>query len=200
MKTELAVAAGAIHGLSLAVSYGGPVFAKVGLRRALRKASTKQERRAIMQTAWSQFSKVNVPAHVGFTGSWLILRTLLGQVRLDNSTKSLLMVKDALIAGALVTGVAATVNGHALKRAQRAAGSTTKTPEADKPTTNKDKPNQKAGRTTAAKQYKKLLRLERALGRANMALVAGSIMISPAIGMGILRSQRRGLLGRLFNR
>lgn len=196
---SLAIAAGAIHGLSLSIAYGGPMFAKVGLRRALRRMGSKDERRAAMQTAWSEFSKVNVPAHVGFTASWMILRALLRQVKLDDSTKNLLLVKDALIAGALVTGVAATVNGHALKRAQRAAGSTTKTLEADKPTA-KDKPNPKAGRTTAAKQYKKLLRLERALGRANMALVAGSIMISPAIGMGILRSQRRGLLGRLFNR
>lgn len=195
---SLAIAAGAIHGLSLSVAYGGPVFAKLGLRRALREASTKQERRAIMQTAWAQFSKVNVPAHVGFTASWLILRTMLRGVNLDNQTKGLLMVKDALIAGALVTGVAATVNGHALKRAQRALA--TKSPEAEKPVTNKEKPTQKAEKTRASKEYNKLLRLERALGRANMAFLAGAIIIAPAIGMGIFRSQQRGFIGRLFNR
>jgi len=197
---SLAIAAGAIHSLSLAIAYGGPMFAKVGLKRALRKMGSKDERRAAMQTAWSQFSKVNVPAHVGFTASWLILRALLRQAKLDNSTKNLLLVKDALIAGAMVTGVAATVNGHALKRAQRASTSTTKPSDIEKPITTREKPAHKTGKSSAAKQYNKLLRLERALGRANMALVGGAIMISPAIGMGILRSTRRGLLGRLFNR
>jgi hypothetical protein len=198
MKT-LAVAAGAIHGLSLAVAYGGPVFAKVGLKRALRKLHSKEERRAAMQAAWSQFSKVNVPAHVGFAASWVILRSMLGHVRLDNSTKNLLMVKDGLIAGALVTGVAATITGKALKRAQRA--STTK-PTEEKPVTNREKPAHKAESTAASKkQFNKLLRLEKTLGRANMAFLAGAIIISPAIGMGIFRSQRRmGLLGRIFNR
>lgn len=200
MKT-LAVAAGAIHGLSLAVAYGGPVFAKVGLKRALRKIHSKDERRAVMQTAWSQFSKVNVPAHVGFTASWLILRALIKQAKLDNPTKNLLVAKDVLIGGALITGVAATITGHALKRAQRASKSTTRPTEAEKPTNNREKPIHKtetAGR--ARKEYKKLLRLERKLGRANMAFVAGAILIGPAIGLGVFRSQRMGLLGRLFNR
>jgi hypothetical protein len=197
---SLAVAAGAIHGLSLAVAYGGPVFAKVGLKRALRKVSSKNERRAAMQTAWSQFSKVNVPAHVGFTASWLILRSMLRQAKLDNSTKNLLMVKDVLIAGALVTGVAATITGKALKRAQRASTSTTKPTEAEKPVTHREKPAHKAERSTSGKQFKKLLRLEKKLGRANMAFLAGAIIISPAIGLGIIRSQRMNILQRLFNR
>jgi hypothetical protein len=199
MKT-LAVAAGAIHGLSLAVAYGGPVFAKVGLKRALRKLHSKEERRAAMQAAWSQFSKVNVPAHVGFAASWVILRSMLGQVKLDNSTKNLLMVKDGLIAGALVTGVAATITGKALKRAQRASTSPTK-PGEEKPVTIREKLSHKGEKTTSArKQFNKLLRLEKTLGRANMAFLAGAILISPAIGVGILRSRRMGLLGRIFNR
>lgn len=216
---SLAVVAGAIHGLSLSVAYGGPVFAKVGLKRALRRMGTKDERRAVMQNAWSQFSKVNVPAHVGFTASWLVLRTMLGQVKLDRSTKNLLIAKDALIAGALITGVAATITGQALKRAQRASAkhaagaSAAKPSEAAGSTTRERSGHEAAASVTreraahkaktaggAKKQYKKLLRLERKLGRANMAFLAGAIIISPAIGMGIFRSQRMGLLGRLFNR
>ena len=189
----LAVAAGAIHGLSLAISYGGPVFAKVGLKPALRKAHSKEERRAIMQTAWSRFSKVNVPAHVGFTASWLVLRTMLRGVYLDRSTKNLLIAKDVLIAGALITGVAATVVGKALKRASKDVKATPpakpiKGGEAEKPAANKEK------------EYTRLMRLERKLGRANMAFIAGALIISPAIGMGIFRSQRMGLIARLFNR
>jgi hypothetical protein len=190
---SLAVVAGAIHGLSLSIAYGGPVFARMGLRRALRKAHSKEERRAIKQVAWNQFSKVNVPAHVGFTGSWLVLRSLLRGVRLDRSTKNLLIVKDVLIAGALLTGVAATINGRAMSRVL--ARKTAKAGE-----TKPAKPGEEATTTTKNKQFNKLLRLEKALGRANMAFLAGAIIISPAIGMGIVRSQRMGLIGRLFNR
>jgi len=181
---SLAVAAGAIHGLSLSIAYGGPVFAKMGLKRALRKAHSKEERRAILQTAWKQFSKVNVPAHVGLAASWLVLRSLLRRVYLDRNTKGLLVAKDVLIAGALITGVAATINGKALSRASKPAKTGE---EATKTSTNK-------------KHYGKLLRLEKKLGRANMAFLAGAIIISPAIGMGILRSQRMGFIARLFNR
>ena len=187
----LAVAAGAIHGLSLAISYGGPVFAKVGLKPALRKAHSKEERRAILQIAWSRFSKVNVPAHVGFAASWLVLRAMLRRVRLDRSTNQLLIAKDLLIAGALITGVAATVTGKALMRSSHV-----KAPPIGKPPV-------KGAETTkpdTAKQYKRLMRLEKQLGRANMAFIAGAIIISPAIVMGIIRSQRMGMFGRLLNR
>ena len=202
MKT-LAVAAGAIHGLSLAVAYGGPVFAKAGLKRGLKKIASKNERRAVMQAAWSQFSKVNVPAHVGFTASWVILRSLTRNLHVNRQTKNLMIAKDVLIAGALLTGVAATITGKAMKRALAAKGTTTT--EADKPAVGgKDKPAGKVEKTTAArnKQYKKLLSVEKKLGRANMAFLAGAIIISPAIAVGLLRPRRMqgGLLARLFNR
>ena len=169
------------------------MFAKIGLKPALRKAHSKEERRAIMQTAWSRFSKVNVPAHVGFTASWLVLRSMLRRVYLDRSTKNLLVAKDILIAGALITGVAATITGKALKRASKNTKATPpakpiKGGEAEKPAANKEK------------EYTRLMRLERKLGRANMAFIAGALIISPAIGMGIFRSQRMGLIARLFNR
>lgn len=189
----LAVAAGAIHGLSLSIAYGGPVFAKVGLKPALRKAHSKEERRAIMQSAWSRFSKVNVPAHVGFTASWLVLRTMLRAIHLDRSTKRLLVAKDILIAGALITGVAATVVGKAMKRVSNAKVTAPGKPE--KP----GKPAE-AVKTGNEKQFQTLLRLEKKLGRANMAFLFGAIVISPAIGLGIVRSQRMGLLRRLINR
>lgn len=185
MKT-LAVAAGAIHGLSLSIAYGGPVFAKVGLRRALRKAHSKEERRAIKQAAWNQFSKINVPAHVGFAGSWLVLRNLLRGLYLDRPTKNLLIAKDVLIAGALLTGVAATINGKAMSRVLA--------------TKSKKAGEEEATTAAATRQYNKLLRLEKGLGRANMAFLAGAILLSPAIGMGIVRSQRMGFIARLFNR
>jgi hypothetical protein len=205
----IAVAAGAIHGLALSVAYGGPVFAKVGLKRAVRKIASKEERRAVMQTAWSRFSKVNVPAHVGFTASWLVLRSMLNRVYLDRSTKHLLVAKDVLIAGALLTGVAATINGKAMKRALPSTTAPSKANEGEKTATNKgeaDKGNTKgekaASKETTAKdkEYNRLLRLERKLGRANMAFIAGAIIISPAIGLGIFRSQRMGFIQRLINR
>lgn len=204
----LAVAAGAIHGLSLSIAYGGPVFAKVGLKPALRKAHSKEERRNIMQAAWSRFSKVNVPAHVGFTASWVVLRTMLRGLRLDRSTKNLLIAKDVLIAGALITGVAATVVGKAMKRASTSKSGKTANTGANTPVKpvkpgEAEKGAKEKGATekgTKEQKFNKLLRLEKKLGRANMAFLAGAIIISPAIGVGIIQSARMGILQRLFNR
>jgi hypothetical protein len=181
---SLAVAAGAIHGLSLSIAYGGPVFAKAGLKRALRKIASKDERRAVMQTAWKQFSKVNVPAHVGFTTSWLVIRSLLRRIYLDRQTKRLLITNDVIIAGALITGLAATINGKAMSRVLA---------------TKKAKPGEQP-KPVDKKEYNKLLRLEKKLGRANMAFLASAILIGPAIAMGVIRSQKMGFIARLLNR
>lgn len=152
-----------------------------------------------MQTAWSRFSKVNVPAHVGAVASWLVIRSMLRNMHLDRSTKHLLVAKDALLAGALLTGVAATITGKAMKRVQAGA---TKPVEVEKPITKGEKPNPKEATPApnANKEFNKLLRLEKKLGRANMAFLAGAIILSPAIAVGILRSRRMGILGRIFNR
>ena len=191
--TTIAKVAGAIHGLSLAIAYGGPVFAKAGLKPALRKLASHEERHAVMQSAWDHFNKVDVAAHVGFTGSWLVLRTLLGRIYLTRQTKGLVMAKDVLVAGALITGVAATINGKALKHAFRGmSAKVTPHPKAGAATTE--------GAKKPRSEYHKLLRLEKALGRANMAFLAGAIIITPAIVVGVIRSQRMGLLARLFNR
>jgi hypothetical protein len=200
MKT-LAVVAGAIHGLSLSIAYGGPVFAKVGLRPALKKVASKEERHAVMQAAWNKFSKVNVPAHVGFTTSWVVIRSLLRRVRLDRQTKHLLVAKDVLIAGALLTGVAATITGKAMKRAYPTKPVKTGHPgEAARTGVKGEKTVTHTGTTGTTTHYKKLHRLAKRLGRANMAFLAAAIIISPAIGVGIIRSQRRGLISRLMNR
>ena len=181
---SLAVAAGAIHGLSLSIAYGGPVFAKAGLKRALRKVTSKDERRAVKQAAWKAFSKVNVPAHVGFTASWVIIRGLLRGLYLDRQTKRLLITKDVLIAGALLTGVAATINGRFMGRILDEKKSKTGT----------------EAKPLDMKHYNRHLRLEKKLGRANMVFLAGSIIVGAAIGVGVVRSQRMSMLARLFNR
>jgi hypothetical protein len=162
------------------------------LKPGLRKLASKEERHAVLQSAWSHFSKVNVGAHVGFTGSWLVLRSLLRRIYLNRQTKGLLVAKDVLIGGALITGVAATITGKALKRAYpvkatkavphpKGVGAVTETS------------------TKSSKHFRKLLRLEKALGRTNMAFLAGAIIISPAIVLGVIKSQRMGLLARLFD-
>ncbi len=70
-----------------------------------------------------------------------------------------------LIAGALITGIAATITGKAMKRAlaARAAGTTTTKPtEGEKPIVGKEKPTHKVEKTTATgKHYNKLVRLRR---------------------------------------
>ena len=113
----LVKAAAAIHNLSLATAFGGPLFAKVGLRPAVIKDITdEKERGRVLACAWAKYNKINVPAHVAFTATWLIERHAIKHLNPDHRTQRLVAFKDLLIAGALLTGLANVAVGKKLCR------------------------------------------------------------------------------------
>jgi hypothetical protein len=183
MKT-LAVTSGAIHGLSLAVAYGGPVFALKALNPALKKIASHAERGQVLEEAWRRFGKIDLAAHVGFAASWLVLRTMLKSLKLNKSTKRLIVAKDILVGGALVTGVAAAAIGRIMRKGF--PGMPMKT-------------GGKAGPETP-KHAKKLLHAQKALGMLNLVLVKGSIAVSPAIAINAMHARKKGLLARAVAR
>jgi uncharacterized membrane protein len=177
----LVKAAAVIHQLSLAAAYGGPLFAKVGLRPAVKREIKDMPTRVrLMTSVWSKFNnKVNVPAHVLFTATWIVERNAILRVANDRRTRGLVHIKDVLITGALLTGVANVLAGKALKRELKAEA-------------------QGEATTTQKATLRKYRAFYKVMGPLNMALIAGSIAIGPAIGASIIRNQRRGLIGRLL--
>lgn len=175
-----------LHNLSLAIAYGGPLFAKTGLKKAvLQGISSDKERGQVIQIAWTEFNKLNVPAHLLFTGTWLVERSAIKRYFANRQTNKLVMAKDLAIGTALVSGVANVVAGEMMKR--------------DFPN---GVPYPSEGNVDPAEAAKiaKYTKFFRTVGRINRVAVAGSIALGPVIGASIFRHSSRGLLGRLLNK
>jgi hypothetical protein len=172
----------AIHNLSLATAFGGPLFLKAALKGAvLKEIKDEKERGRVLECAITKYNRrLNVPAHLLFTGTWLIERNFIMKLHVDERTQKLVAVKDVLIAGAFVTGIANVAVFKMLKR--------------DFPEGVPVRPENEP----VEPKLQNYRRYFRAMGPLHLALVAGSIAIGPAIGAGIYRSQRRNLLSRLL--
>lgn len=174
-----------VHNLSLAVAYGGPTFARPLRTALLQGVSSDKDRGKAMQIAWTEFNKINVPAHLAFTATWLVERNAIKRYVGGRTTNKLVGVKDLLIGGALVTGVANVIANEMMKR--------------DFPN---GAPIPSEGNVTPSDAAKiaRYVGFFRVVGGLNHALTGASIAISPIIGASVVRSMSRGLLGRLFKR
>jgi uncharacterized membrane protein len=178
----LVTAACAVHNLSLAKALGGPLFAKAGLRPALiSEIKDEKERGRILASAWTNYNRINVPAHVLFTATWLVERRAVLGLQVDRRTQKLVAVKDFLIAGALVTGLANVAVGKMIVRDYPEG-----VPVTDEATT-----------TTDAK-LEKYRAYFRVMGPANLFFVGASLAIGSAIGGGVIRSLERRIFARLL--
>jgi hypothetical protein len=173
---------GAIHNLALATAFGGPIFALAGLRRAIVKDIDDERLRGrVLADAWRSYSQVSVPTHVIFTATWAVERGVLQTLHLDRRTQRLIALKDVLIAGAFVTGLANIIAGRMLRRDFPEG-----VPVSDKPSTD-----------PIVQKYERYYRV---MGPAHLFLVGASLAIGPAIGYGLVRSTRRNILGRLLRK
>src|SRR5580700_8621272 len=171
----------AVHQLSLATAFGGSVFAKTGLKPALKQGiGDMPDRLKVAEIAWKGFNRVNVPAHLAFAATWLYERRELTKLHLDAHTQSLVAIKDMLVFGSFVTGLANVAVGKRLAR-EFPGGVPAKDVEAEK-----------------AEIIAKYRRYFKVMGPLHMVLVGATIAIGPAIGFGVIRSARRGLLARLL--
>src|ERR1700733_14384473 len=157
----------AIHHLSLATAFGGSVFARTGLRPALKQGiGDTPDRLKVAEIAWSNFNKVNVPAHIGFAATWLYERRMLTKLHLDAHTQSLVAIKDMLVLGSFVTGIANVAVGNRLAR-EFPGGVATKDVEAEK--------------AVVLAKYRRYFRV---MGPLPRVLLGATIAIGPAIGFG----------------
>jgi hypothetical protein len=175
--------AAAIHNLSLATAFGGPLYARNALYPAvLKDISDERQRGRVLADAWHKYNKLNVPAHVAFTATWLIERHAILALPLDHRTKKLVGLKSLLITGALVTGIANVVVGNMLRR--------------DFP----EGAPVRADGTISDPRLAKYHRFFRVSGPASLFFVGASLAIGPFIGGGIVRSLKRHFLLRLIEK
>ncbi len=172
-----------VHNLALATAFGGPLFAIAGLRPAvLHQIDDEKQRGRVIAGAWRKFSRVDdMPAHALFTATWLIERRAIATLHPDARTQKLVAVKDVLIAGALLTGIANRIVGRRLM---------------------KDFPegipvSEKAPTDEKVMKYQRYYRV---MGTANLVLVGAALAVGPAIGRGLMRSQRKNIVARLMGK
>lgn len=174
-----------VHNLSLAVAYGGTIYGKTALGPAvLQGISIDRERGRVMQIAWNEFNKRNVPAHLALSMTWLVQRNGIKRFTSDRATRSLVTIKDALTLGALVTGVANVAASKMLEREYP-----------------KGVPIPAEGNVSpeSAAKITRYVNFFRVVGGLNVALLGASIAVGPLLGASIIRSRRRGgLAGRLL--
>ncbi|APR81533.1 Hypothetical protein A7982_06882 [Minicystis rosea] len=181
------IATSILHNLSLAVAYGGQAFAKAGLKDAVLQGITSdRERGKVIEIAWTQFNKkVNVPAHIVFTGTWLIQRAAIKRFAGHGRTMRLVRVNDVLIGGALLTGIATVLAGQKMKRefpngvAYPAEGNVS---------------------PTEAAKIASYLRFFRVVGTLNHGLIGASIAVNTLLGVSLVRHAAMHGGRRLFRR
>jgi hypothetical protein len=172
----------AIHNLALATALGGPLFVKIALKRAvIKEIPDEKQRGRLLACAGTRFNKVNVPAHLVFTGTWLIERKAIKNLGVDRRTRRLVGIKDVLVGGALITGLANVAVFNRFK---------------------KDFPEGAPVRdgTSSDPKLAKYQRYYRVMGPLHLVLLGGSLAIGPFIAGSIIRAARKGLLARMLEK
>jgi hypothetical protein len=118
----LSTTAWVLHDLGLAAGFGGNLFGQLALNPAVAAASDKRERGRVAQVAWSRYKGVNAVSLLAFASTWAIGRTLLSGREVGRASRSLTLLKDTLVAGAVIGGVGAMIAGTMLSRARERAG------------------------------------------------------------------------------
>ncbi len=120
--TTLSSTAWILHNLGLATSIGGNVFGQTALKPALRELPDQKQRDQVADAAWSRFSWLNLASHGLVAATWFIGRSRLSGREVSGTARNLTLVKDALVVGSVLTGVASMMVGKMLgERTARAA-------------------------------------------------------------------------------
>ena len=113
----LANATRALHDIGLAAWLGGSMFGKFALNPAVRLAQDKSDRGRIVNGAWNGYNAVNTLGLGAVALGWAGARmTEAREGQMTDTEHTLALVKDALVATALVTGVASGVQGGRLAK------------------------------------------------------------------------------------
>ena len=153
----LSTAAWAAHEVGLATAIGGTIYGRAALEPALDEITSPGERDRVSAASWKRFSWINLASHGIMAATWFAGRGMLSGREVSAQARALTRVKDGLIIGSLITGVACNVFGRMLgKQIEEGFG-----------------PEEVKDRVGARDEAKKSLMLEKVVGLlGNLNLVA----------------------------
>jgi uncharacterized membrane protein len=161
------------HDLGLATAIGGTLFGRQAFQPSLREVEDEQERAAVSDVAWRRFSWVNLAAHTVMAVTWFTGRSMLSGREVSGTSRALTRVKDGLVIGSLVTGIASVLLGRRLgSRAREMEGGVTEAPN------------------------RRLRRAVGMLGMTNLALNAGIGAVTTALAMEASKSMKFSVRSR----
>ena len=158
-----------LHELGLAAGFGGNLFGQLALNPAIAEIQSKRERGKVTHMAWDRYKVVNGAALALMAGTWFAERALLGRQALGRSSRALMITKDALVSGALVTGVGAMVVGRLL----------------DKEIATSNEPLHAGSRPSSEtrRRVERLQRIASDVGRANILMGAAILAVTAALAV-----------------
>jgi hypothetical protein len=179
MARKLSTFGWILHDLGLASVFGGSLFGRLALNRAVALIGSNEERGRVINAAWNGYNILNAAAMATAAATWLTGRSMLSGNEVDAQTHKLVVAKDALFAGAIGTGIANVISGALLAKEGPAA-----TPLISG---NRAAPD-------ASPRAKTLVNLINVLGPVNLALTAGIIGLTSVLSMKAAKSSRFGFI------
>lgn len=182
---KLSTSAWILHDLGMAAGFGGTLFGKAALDPAVKAIGSKEERGRVLDDAWSRFRILDVVALGTMAATWWTGRAAFSGRRLGRDMRALVVAKDVLVGGALVTGLAGLVGGMVLHRRQRRHGGA--------PVVSGLRPAAETPRDVAT-----AVKFLSIVGPINTALVAGAIAVNAALAQESGKSARWSAISRLL--
>lgn len=180
----LSTSAWVLHDLGLAAGFGGPLFGKLALHRAVRDIHSEAERGKVLADAWKRYNLVNAISLGAATLTWFLGRAMISGRSIDEETRNLVRLKDGLLAATVVTGVANMLAGEEMRG--QAPGGAVPVREGNVPSMHT--PRKAAG----------LQRLLRTVGPLNIALTASVIGVTTILAMKSGHSTKWSFVSRLL--
>lgn len=181
----LSTAAWIGHDLGLAAGVGGTLFGKVALHPATRNINDARERGRVVNDAWRTFNTYQLAGLGLMAVSWFAGRSKLSGGEVDSTSRTLTLVKDALVLATFGTAIA---NGIAGRRmAAHSPGGAT--------------PISSDGESLAADapaEARRLKPLIDTLGMVNLLCGAGVIGVTAVLAMRAGKSARWSAVSRLL--
>ena len=168
-----------VHNLGLATWFGGALFGQAALNPTVSRISDKRERGRVLNEAWGRFNVVNLTSIAAVLLTWR-----LGGLKDDAELRApgLERVKDLLLGGAAVNGIASGILGARIAR---------QSSEGDTPVESGTQPAPETPQEAATSQ-----RFIALTGTSSLALLAGAIAVSSVIESSAAKP--RGVLSRLL--
>ncbi|MFT3765776.1 MAG: hypothetical protein QM820_09695 [Minicystis sp.] len=182
---KLSTSAWILHDLGMAAGFGGTLFGKAALDPAVKAIGSREERGRVLDDAWGRFRVLDAVALGAMAATWWTGRKAFSGRRLGRSMRALVVAKDVLVGGAVVTGVANLVAGVVMHRAQQKHGAL--------PVQSGYQPS--AGTPKEAAAAERFLSI---VGPINAALVAGAIGVNAALAQESGKSARWSAIANLL--